>query len=116
MNYVPSRAIGRRAYADRSGPCSAKTNLFHERYEIIKEIFFDDLSVLIPTRDGAEVHFERLAGRFDLRSIGSRHRSSHGSREVRDRAGPIARGEEDAIGTIVEVLIREGLEEIDGLL
>lgn len=57
------------------------------------------LPVLVPVRDGAEVHVERLSRGRDHLAVGPRHRPLQVAGEVRDRARPVAAREEDAVGS-----------------
>src|SRR5215207_1210826 len=52
----------------------------------------------------------------DLLAVGPLHRPAHGACEVGDRAGPVPGGKEDPVGSVVEVLVRKGLPELDRLL
>src|SRR5579859_1929172 len=113
---LPDGSALRHACAARlsAGADLPQANLPHEGYQIVEEVLLDDLSI-VPPGDRAEVDFEFLAGWGNLCAIGPFHRARECAREVGDRAGPIAGGEEDAIGPVVEVLIGEGGEELDGL-
>src|SRR5215218_11497892 len=52
----------------------------------------------------------------DLLAVGTLHRPGHGAGEVGDRAGPVSGSKEDPVGSVVEVLVRKGLPELDRLL
>src|SRR5829696_4930444 len=93
----------------------AEADLLHERDEVVHEVLLHDLAI-VPEGDRAEVNFERLAGGWDLLAVGPLHRPGHGAGEVGDRAGPVPGGKEDPVGSVVEVLVRKGLPELDRLL
>src|SRR5215207_4421272 len=88
----------------------AEADLLHERDEVVHEVLLHDLAV-VPEGDGVEVDLERLVGGRDLLAAPLLQRTGHRTREARDRAGPVARGQEDPVGPVVEVLVGEGLPE-----
>ena len=103
--------FGRRAIAGHG--LRAEADLLHEGDEVVEEILLDDLPVVAPASDRAELHVERLAGRLDLRAVGLAKRAGERAAKARDGAGPVATREEDAVGSVVEMLVREGAEEIE---
>src|SRR5205814_3050088 len=112
--YRPSsrlRAVGKARIAL---VCSLphEADLLHEGHEVVEEVLLDDLAV-VPAGDGAEVDLEGLTGWRNLLAVGTSHGASHRAREPGDRARPVARREERLVGTVVQVLVGEGLEERD---
>src|SRR5688572_18584225 len=113
----PSRAT-RTVVVIRSlgeAPLLAEADLLHEGDEIVHQVLLDDLAV-VPLRDRIEVEIEGLARRGDHGAIRALHRSGHRAPEASDRAGVVARGEEDPVRPVFEALIRERLPEVDRFL
>src|SRR5579863_6851256 len=93
---LPGDAGGELRQDERDSRTQA--DLAHESHQVVEEVLLDDLSVAIPAGNGAEIHVERLASGRDLFAVESLHRPRHRAREVGNGAGPVAGGEEDAVG------------------
>src|SRR6476619_8308902 len=95
--------------------CSPKPDLLEEGHEVVHEVLLDDLSV-VPECDCVELKVEASAGGRNLPAIGGLHGPGHCSPEASDRAGPVSRGKEDSVGSVVETLVGKRSEEVNRLL
>ena len=88
-------------------------DLLHQSDQVAEEPFLEDLSLVVPVGDGAELHVEAPVRRRDHPAVGRLHRALHGARRVRHRARVVPLAEEDPVRVVDQVVVREGLEELD---
>src|SRR5687767_14515007 len=100
--------------ADDQSDLPADADLAHKADNVIEQLLFNDL-VLVPAGNSAEIDCERLPGRSDLPSVAAFHRSRHRSGEPRNRAGPIAAGEQNAVRAVVNPIVGKCLEHLHAL-
>src|SRR5207244_10582690 len=60
------------------------TDLLQHAHQIVEQVFFHNLAVFVPARDGTEINVEALARGLNHGSIRHRHWTFHGSSEISD--------------------------------
>src|SRR4029079_11247727 len=90
--------------------------LLQHAHEIVKEIFFHDLTFLVPAGYCTEIHSKALVRGLNNRSARHRHRTFHRSRELRYCARPFTLRQHDLIWMVGHVLVWKHFEECSRLL
>src|SRR5579862_6536299 len=90
--------------------------LLQHAHEIVKKVLFDDLPLFVPPRHRTEIYVEALVRWRNDRPIWHRHLMLHRTREIGNRAGPLALAQHDLVRIVDEVLVRKHLEECNRLL
>src|SRR4051794_26811852 len=102
--------------------CRSLLLLWHQAYllqhahEIVKEILFHDLAMFVPPRNSTEIHVEALIRGLYHHPAWHRHRTRHGSPEIRHSARPFVLGQHDLVWIVDEMLVRKRLEECNRFL
>src|SRR5438093_1175912 len=90
-------------------------DLPHQPDEVVEEPFLRDLAVLVPRGHSAELDVEALVRRRDRLAVRDLHGSLHRPVEVGHGTGMVTIREENLVGPVDQVVVREGLEEFLGL-
>lgn len=93
-----------------------QADLLHQADQIVEEPLLDDLAMLIPMGDGAELDFKFFVRRRNRLAVGALHRPLHRAGKFRHRAGPIALSKEHLVRIIRNLVVGKGLKEFDCLL
>src|SRR5437879_6320895 len=94
---------------------SRQTELAHDAHKVVAEPLFQNLSLLVPVRDRAELHTELLVRWRDYFPARSHHGPLVGSGVDRDRARPVALAEHRQIRPVPDPVVGKRLEVLDCL-
>src|SRR5215471_3912883 len=91
-------------------------DLFQHAHEVVEEVFFHNLALLVPVRYRAEVDVEFLVRRSNNGAVGHRHRPFHGAGKIRNCTRPVVLRQHDLVRIVDQVLVGKHSRERDGLL
>jgi len=91
---------------------SGEADLPEERSVVVEQVLLNDPAVA-PLRGGGVQHVERLSRRLDHTAVRLLHRGSERASEPRDEAREVALTEQNVVGAVLDLVVRERIAESD---